>query len=301
VFSEVVASASQLCYLVGKRSGAEQRLGEGEGMRKVVLVLGSMALAILLAGGVAQAIINGEPDRGAEAHPYVGALVSVPPSGEFEGQRIPVCSGTLISGRVFLTAGHCTDLLMKKKLPSYISLDPTYKPGASKVIKATPHTHPKFCDAAKEGCPRYDVGVVVLKKSVRKATYGALPEAGLVDTLKEGKRLTTVGYGATGYEIGGGLRPQPVYPEERNKATVRLLDTKDPALGEMFVKTTGVSLIKGKGQTACHGDSGGPLFMPDQQTIVGVTSRGSPRVCRGPVYYQRMDLPGVLKWVRSFP
>jgi hypothetical protein len=58
-------------------------------MRKVVLVVGSMALAILLAGGVAQAIINGEPDRGAEAHPYVGALVTVPPSGEFEGQRIP--------------------------------------------------------------------------------------------------------------------------------------------------------------------------------------------------------------------
>jgi hypothetical protein len=33
-------------------------------MRRVVLVLATMALAILLAGGVAQAIINGEPDRG---------------------------------------------------------------------------------------------------------------------------------------------------------------------------------------------------------------------------------------------
>ena len=32
--------------------------------RRVVLVLASMALAILLAGGVAQAILNGEPDRG---------------------------------------------------------------------------------------------------------------------------------------------------------------------------------------------------------------------------------------------
>ena len=73
-------------------------------MRRVVLVLAStMALAILLASGVAQAIINGEPDRGPNAHPYVGALVSVPPSGEFKGQRIPVCSGTLISPRVFLT------------------------------------------------------------------------------------------------------------------------------------------------------------------------------------------------------
>ena len=60
-------------------------------MRRVVLVLATMALAILLAGGVAQAVINGEPDRGPDAHHYVGALVTVPPSGEFKGQRIPVC------------------------------------------------------------------------------------------------------------------------------------------------------------------------------------------------------------------
>ena len=288
-------------------------------MRRVVLVVGSMALAIVLSGGVGRAIINGQPDRGAEAHPYVGALVTVPSSGEFEGQRIPVCSGTLISGRVFLTAGHCTELLMKEGLPSYVSLDPTYKPGASEVMKATPYTHPKFCfptpedkaDCTPSGRPelvstlprdlRYDVGVAILDRPVRMATYGALPDAGLVDILKEGKRLTTVGYGATGYEIGGGPRPQPVYPEDRNRATVRLLDTKDPAIGEMFVKTTGVSLIKGKGQSSCHGDSGGPLFMPDQRTIVAVTSYGIAPLCRGPAYYQRMDLPRVLKWVRSFP
>ncbi len=89
-------------------------------MRRVVLVLATMALAILLAGGVAQAIINGEPDRGPNAHPYVGALVSVPPSGEFKGQRILICSGTLISPRVFLTAGHCTDFLTKETLPRVI-------------------------------------------------------------------------------------------------------------------------------------------------------------------------------------
>jgi secreted trypsin-like serine protease len=69
----------------------------------------------------------------------------------------------------------------------------------------------------------------------------------------------------------------------------------------MFVKTTGVSFIKGKGEAPCFGDSGGPLFLPDQQTIVGVTSWGTPEVCRGPNYYQRVDLPGVLKWVGSFP
>jgi V8-like Glu-specific endopeptidase len=84
-------------------------------MRRTVLLLATMALALLLAGGVAHAIINGQPDTHPNAHPYVGALVSVPPSGEFKGQRIPVCSGTLISARVFLTAGHCTDFLIKKE------------------------------------------------------------------------------------------------------------------------------------------------------------------------------------------
>jgi secreted trypsin-like serine protease len=290
-------------------------------MRRVVLVLTTMALAILLTGGVAQAIkepaiINGEPDRGLNAHPYVGALVSVPDSGEFKGQRIPVCSGTLISPRVFLTAGHCTDFLIKEDLPTYVSFDPTYKPGASKVIKATSYTHPKFCIAA--GCAppgrpdiagnrprnyRYDVGVAVLDRPVRMSTYGALPDAGLVNTLKEGQRLTTVGYGANGFEISAGSPPQiqPVFRDDRHKATVRLLDTKNPDVGDMFVKTTGVNLTGGKGESSCYGDSGGPLFLPNQQTIVGVTSFGIAPLCRGPGYYQRMDLPRVLKWLRSFP
>jgi Trypsin len=291
-------------------------------MRRVVLVLATMALAILLAGGVAQAIINGEPDRGPNSHPYVGALVSVLPSGEFKGQRIPLCSGTLISPKVFLTAGHCTDYMIKKNLPTYVSFDPTYEPGASRLIKGTPYLHPKYClptpeDKGKCRLPperpekvgtlprdfRYDVGVAVLEEPVRMATYGALPKAGLVDTLKEGKRLTTVGYGARGFDLISKppLQPQPRPLDKRYRATVRLLNTKSPDIGEMFVKTTGVSLIKREGEGICYGDSGGPLFLPDQQTIVGVTSWGSPRVCRGPAYFQRVDLPRVLKWVRSFP
>src|SRR5215210_6793011 len=260
-------------------------------MRRVVLVLATMALAILLASGVAQAIINGEPDRGPNAHSYVGALVSVPPSGEFKGQRIPVCSGTLISPKVFLTAGHCTDFLIKEDLPTYVSFDPTYKQGASRLIKGTPYLHPKYCIPTPEdkvdcvqnsiggavvGHPRYDVGVVVLDQPVKMATYGALPEAGLVDTLKEGQRLTTVGYGANGFDIDREppLPPQPVLLGDRYSATVRLLNTIDPAVGDQLVKTTGVSLIKGKGESSCYGDSGGPLFVGDQQTIVGVTSFG---------------------------
>jgi hypothetical protein len=283
-------------------------------MRRTLLLLSTTVLALLLAGGVGRAIINGEPDRGPKAHPYVGAYVA-----KFEGELLPVCSGTLISPRVFLTAGHCMEIEIEKDRPAYVSFDPTYKPGSSQLIKGTPYLHPKYCIANPEDkvdCApqvpteayiarerRYDVGVVVLEEPVRMATYGALPEAGLVDTLKEGQRLTTVGYGATKYEIDGEPppRPQLVYPDDRYRATVRLLNTKDPAVGKMFVKTTGVSLIKGKGETGCYGDSGGPLFVGNQQTIVGVFSLLVSNVCRGPGHYQRVDLPRVLKWVRSFP
>lgn len=39
-------------------------------MRRLILLMATMALAILMASGVAQAIINGEPDG--NMHPYVG-------------------------------------------------------------------------------------------------------------------------------------------------------------------------------------------------------------------------------------
>jgi len=93
----------------------------GVGMRRVVLVLATMALAIMLAGGVAQAIINGEPDRGPKAHPYVGAYVA-----KFKGEHRPVCSGTLISPKVFLTAGHCTEVEIKRTgQPTSLLIQPT--------------------------------------------------------------------------------------------------------------------------------------------------------------------------------
>jgi hypothetical protein len=263
-------------------------------MRRTVLLLATMALAILLASGVAQAfkepnIINGEPDRGPNAHPYVGAYVA-----KVGGELRPVCSGTLISPRVFLTAAHCTQFEIERDLPTYVSFDPTFEPGTSKIIKGTPYIHPKACTAFKEGCPRYDVGVAVLEQPVRMATYGALPDAGLVDTLEKGQRFTAVGYGLRTFDRSGG---------ERYRATVKLLNA-NPPVGEMFLRTTGFRGIGRGGEGTCSGDSGGPLFLPDQVTIVGVSSFGAKNritgLCTQPQFFQRVDLPRVLKWVRSF-
>ena len=140
---------------------------------------------------------------------------------------------------------------------------------------------------------RYDVGVVVLEEPVKMATYGALPDAGLVDNLQKGQPFTAVGYGRRKFDRSGG---------ERYGAKVRLLNTHAP-VGAMFVRTTGFRGVGRGGEGNCSGDSGGPLFLPNQVTIVGVDSWGQftpTGLCKHP-HFQRTDLPRVLKWVRSFP
>ena len=274
-------------------------------MRRAVLLLATMALAVLLASGAAQAIVNGEPDG--NIHPYVGALVTEFEVAEGETALLPACSGTLISPTVFLTAGHCTEFLIEEGLPTYVSFDTTYVPGESELVSGTPYLHPDYC----VGCgppgvkwlPGYDVGVVVLDEPIEMETYGILPSANLVDTLQKRTPLTAVGYGASGFTVGGGPR-QPIYPDIRQMTTVEYLGTEGIAnlVGEdVFIKTTGHGMGRG-GEGTCYGDSGGPLFLEDQTTVVAVTSFGptSSFPCSGPGYAQRVDLPVVLDWVRSF-
>ena len=128
----------------------------------------------------------------------------------------------------------------------------------------TPYTHPKW-----DGFPDFpDVGVVVLDEAVDTgAGYGRLPEAGIVERFETGKELlTVVGYGVNGFDIGSEppLQPQPVLLADRSRATVRLLNTKDPDVGDQYVKTSGIGIIGG-GEGSCYGDSGGPLLPQHMQ------------------------------------
>jgi hypothetical protein len=264
-------------------------------MRSAVLLLASMGVGVLLAGGVAQAIINGQPDR--KEHPYVGMVYN----GEY------VCSGTLISPTVFLTVAHCTQAYERADLQVRVTFESRADFDSDAAYTGTPYTHPKW-----DGFPDFpDVGVVVLEEAVDTgAGYGRLPEAGIVERFETGKELlTVVGYGVRGFETGGG-KPEPTAGGIREKSTVEYFGTEGAANSfgaeGYYIKTREASAGEG-GEGTCFGDSGGPHFLPhDQRTVVAVSSFGVGNVgvaydCGGASYAQRVDLEVVLGWVRGFP
>ena len=256
-------------------------------MRRAVLLLATMALAILAASGVAQAIINGKPDR--NAHPYVGMVYN----------EESFCSGTLISPTVFLTAAHCTEFFEQEDSQVWVTFESRADFDPDDAFTGEPYTHPAYNPEAGAFAP--DVGVVLLDQPVTMGAYGQLPEAGIVEGFKTGKTLTLVGYGTRNFEVGGGP-PRPTGFAIRYRANVKFTGTRgigNAAGKDVYLKYKGASAGRA-GEGGCFGDSGGPHFLRGTRTVVAVESFGPSRVCAGAGYAQRIDLPVVLNWVRSF-
>jgi hypothetical protein len=174
-------------------------------MKKTVLTFIIVLALVLGTVGVASAITNGVPDE--DNHPYVGLLVFDAAPG-VPGWR---CSGSLIAPTVVLTAGHCTDGAVAARI--WMDEDVTYDnipfplypyggPG-SWAVEGVAHTNPLYRSPENpygggNGLPAFsyrDTGIVVLSEPIELDEYAALPEAGLVDTLKNKTAVDFVGYG----------------------------------------------------------------------------------------------------------
>jgi hypothetical protein len=197
-----------------------------------------------------------------------------------------------------LTAGHCTEdwgastvyVTFEPEadfVPVELDPDGVFDPGDA--YTGTPYTHPNY--------PDVDIGVVVLDQPVTNVGYGTLPEAGIVDSFATGQRLTAVGYGVRNFDVGGGP-PRIGELATRYRATVEFLDVVGP-LGDLYIKLREASAGSG-GEGSCFGDSGGPYLLPDQTTVVAVTSFGTNSRCAGVGYAQRVDLPEILNWLEEF-
>ena len=233
----------------------------------------------------AGAITNGELDG--NNHPYVGLMVAQ----DADGNPMWRCSGTLLSARVFLTAGHCTE---SPAAHIEIWFDADVESGIpgngypfDGDVGGTPYTHPQYNPNAFY---LFDLGVVVLDKAVKMNTYGALPALDSLDALNPSSSttFTAVGYGLQ--------RINPAFVEQervRMFAEPHLIQINGGIVGDYSLLLSNNHSTGG----TCFGDSGGPNFVGTSNVIAGVTSFGLNGTCGGTGGVYRVDRADDLNWL----
>ena len=275
----------------GARASARDDRNKGETLRKLISLV--VLVGALVWAAPAGAIINGEPDG--NDHPYVGMTFN----DEF------VCSGTLISPTVFLTAGHCADFLkVPEQGDGWVTFQEDGQAFPEDVPVASAHTYPGFCNDGAftvPDCPgggilgfaQNDVGVVILAEPVTMSTYGQLPPLNVVDTLPIMQPVTQVGYGVRVH-----LKKVTDEVFQRYQTDAGIIRAAGQKWTDQFYRVT-ANFGQDKGGV-CFGDSGGPDFLDDSTTVLGVHSLVNNVNCSGVTWTARVDTPAIQSWIRSF-
>jgi len=259
---------------------------------------GTLALVTLglLAGPMAaHAIKNGDLDG--DGHPYVGLMIAQ----DGNGNPLWRCSGTLISEKLFLTAGHCTEAPAVHVEIWFAADVENGRPGNgypfSGDVGGTPHTHPDYNPNAFS---RYDLGVVELDQSYPMAEYGVLPALNQLDELKTRRGLKDVSFTAVGYGLQQSFPDAASFLENnvriRMVATPQLLQINGGIVGDSSLLLSNSASTGG----TCFGDSGGPNFIDGTNVIAGVTSFGLNGTCSGTGGVYRVDRQDDLDWLATF-
>lgn len=212
------------------------------------------------------------------------------------GQIFPICSGTMITANVFLTASHCTAFYTQDLAPegfvAYVSLDQSIPFGDLTSNKTTllpvahvvtnPNYNPSQSDSG-------DIAVLILERGVRGVTPATLPACGLLDQLVAQNGLksavfTNVGYGVQNRVVGGGV---PFF-QDLNPIPRMFSFSSFNSLNGGYLRLS-QNASTGNGGT-CFGDSGGPNFLTvdGQQVIISITITGDT-ACRSTNVVYRLD------------
>jgi hypothetical protein len=252
----------------------------------------SLLTASLVLSPKASAITYGFVDSN-NTYRNTGAFIVKSPT---TGQIFPICSGTMITNNVFLTASHCTIFYTHDLAPegyvAYVSLDQSIPFGDltsnKTTLLAVSHvvTNPNYNQAQSDSG---DIGALILARNVSGVTPAVLPSCGLLDQLAAQNGLktatfTNVGYGVQNRVVSGGV---PFF-QDINPIPRMFSFSSFNSLNGGYLRLS-QNASTGNGGT-CFGDSGGPNFMTlnGQQLIVSITITGDS-VCRSTNVVYRLD------------
>ena len=207
------------------------------------------------------------------------------------------CTGTLISRRAVLTAGHCASFATRV----FFGNDVADLPAKGRVVHVEKSfRHPDYDPATQEN----DLMVLLLREDVVNIGPRAFAEAALVDAARDG-RVVGFGHhnpnGTVGYGVKR-LTDVPVVSSACNDST----GGRDDA--SVYRCHVGREIVAGRrdlGKDSCRGDSGGPLYLEDERGdwwLAGATSRATSKaddVCGDGGIYVRVAL--YRPWIISLP
>jgi len=260
-------------------------------IRKLV-VLVTAALAMVVASP-AQAITYGYADG--ELHPQTGAMAQ---DTRGDGVLRQICSGSLISSTVYLTAAHCTSYLESEGFTTaFVTFDTSFDPKRSKFYEGTMYTNPDYYSGTSYDS--HDIAVIVFDKPIRGITPAQLPEAGLFDemkrqgTLDQSTEFTPVGYGLSEAVYGGGSPTWKDYPYRQ------YTHGSFNALNDTWLRLSQNNATDDGG--TCYGDSGGPNFLGglDSTLVAGITITGD-YMCQATNDIYRLDTASARGFLDDF-
>jgi V8-like Glu-specific endopeptidase len=223
---------------------------------KRALVL--LALTAACGGGdepaarLARPIVGGTTDDGDPAVVAVKLL-------DAQGRQVGLCTGTVISPRVVLTAGHCVE-----GVPGWaVYFGRKSDGGDVAFIDEIPVVegvhHPRWdSDRLTEG---YDLGLLLMARPAPEvAAPVPIRRAALAGT-DAGRAVRLVGFGNTNLDIGAGIKRTAT--TTLGGATERVITYGDETVN------------------SCQGDSGGPVLIDEggEEQVAGVISFG-PEGCK---------------------
>jgi hypothetical protein len=267
-----------------KREGDVLKSLKGAGRLKAAgLALGALAAAGALAAS-ALAVVNGSPDNG--KHPYVGVALWAPTGNPADGSVL--CSGSLVSATVFVTAAHCFPEGAQVIVDTADDIGTDLNTNGAFAGFGIAHPDPSFGPAGNglSSSDRNDVSVVTLLGPGLPQPgdrYAKLPKLGYDDSLPNNQQVDIVGYGLpnAGFRM---LAPAKIIPGGGKTA------------GD-FLK---LSSSPGQGGATCNGDSGGPDLQSGTDLMLAISSYGPSASCTAVEYSQRLDTAEALSFVSGF-